>query len=120
GAVAYNLLTGRPPFDGNNYLEVMIAHARDAVVPPSTHQPDLPADLEQVILRCLAKKPEDRFQDIDGLEQALADCDTVDPWTQAHASRWWHENGSPAAISVDSGHILGVEQGRIIAMPVEN
>jgi eukaryotic-like serine/threonine-protein kinase len=92
GAVAYALLTGRPPFDSTNPMEVVIAHVRDAVVPPSQHQADVPADLERVILRCLAKNPQDRFQDVDSLEQALADCAVADRWTQTQASRWWQEN----------------------------
>jgi serine/threonine-protein kinase len=92
GAVAYALVTGRPPFDSTNPREVMIAHARDEVVPPSKHLPDVPADLERIILRCLAKSPDDRFQDMDSLEQALAECAAADQWTQWHAARWWHEN----------------------------
>jgi serine/threonine-protein kinase len=96
GAVAYALLTGRPPFDGTNSMEVMIAHVRDEVVKPSEHQADVPADLEQVILRCLAKSPEDRFQDVDSLEQALAECAAANQWTQSHAARWWRENGQTA------------------------
>ena len=57
GAIAYYMLTGRPPFEGDTPVEVMIAHARDPVVPPSRHVPSVPDDLEQVILRCLAKDP---------------------------------------------------------------
>jgi serine/threonine-protein kinase len=91
GAVAYALLSGRPPFDRARPLEVMMAHAHDAVEPPSTRQANVPADLERVVLRCLAKKPEDRFQDVDSLERALAECAAADQWTQAHAARWWQE-----------------------------
>jgi serine/threonine-protein kinase len=92
GAVAYTLLTGHPPFERTNPLEVLIAHARDEVVPPSQLQPGVPADLERVVLRCLAKRPEDRFPDVDSLEQALAGCAAADRWTQADAARWWREN----------------------------
>jgi serine/threonine-protein kinase len=92
GAVAYNLLTGRPPFDRSSSLEVLIAHARDEVVPPSRLQPDLPADLERIILRCLAKRPEDRFQDAGSLEQALSECSAADQWPQSQAARWWREH----------------------------
>ena len=106
GAVAYALLTGRPPFDGTNPMEVIIAHARDEVLPPSKHRADVPSDLEHVILRCLAKSPEDRFQDVDSLEQALAECAAADKWTQWHAARWWHENDQtvtmPPELSVAS------------------
>jgi serine/threonine-protein kinase len=98
GAVAYALLTGRPPFGGTNPMDVMIAHARDEVVPPSKHQADVPADLERVILRCLAKNPEDRFQDAESLEQALADCAAADQWTQWQAALWWQEK-DPTAVT---------------------
>src|SRR5207253_1823812 len=92
GAVAYALLTGRPPFERTNPLEVMIAHAHDDVTPPSELLADVPVDLERVILRCLAKTPEGRFQDTDSLEQALAECAAADKWTHSHAARWWLEN----------------------------
>jgi serine/threonine-protein kinase len=97
GVVAYALLTGRPPFESTNPFEVMIAHVRDDVVKPSECQADVPADLEHVILRCLAKSPEDRYQDVDSLEQALAECAAAKQWTQTHAARWWHENDQSAA-----------------------
>jgi serine/threonine-protein kinase len=78
-------------------MEVMIAHVHDEVVKPSKRQADVPADLEHVILRCLAKSPEDRFQDVDSLEQALAECAAANQWKQSHAARWWHENDHTAA-----------------------
>jgi eukaryotic-like serine/threonine-protein kinase len=102
GAVAYALLTGRPPFDSANAMDVLIAHARDEVVRPSQHRADVPADLETVILRCLAKSPEARFQDVDSLEQALANCAAADRWTQWHAVSWWHENEHASAATQES------------------
>jgi serine/threonine-protein kinase len=99
GAVAYTLLTGRPAFERESPMEVMIAHARDEVVPPSQLRADVPADLERVILRCLAKSPEDRFQDTDSLEQALAECAAADQWTQLHAASWWQENNEVTRLS---------------------
>jgi serine/threonine protein kinase len=98
GAVAYALLTGRPPFDGINAMDVLIAHARDEVVRPSQRRADVPADLESAILRCLAKSPEDRFQDVDSLEHALASCAAAEGWKQWHAVRWWRENDRAAAV----------------------
>jgi eukaryotic-like serine/threonine-protein kinase len=92
GGVAYALLTGRPPFDGATPLDAMIAHVHDEVVQPSQHRPDVPADLERIVLRCLAKSPTDRFQDVDSLEQALAECTAADRWTQWHAVKWWQQN----------------------------
>ncbi len=72
GAVMYHALTGQPPFVGENAFAIMMAHSRDPVVPPSQLNPDVPADLEQVVLRCLAKKPEDRYPSARALGQALA------------------------------------------------
>ena len=74
GAVAYHVLTGRPPFDEDGSIAVLIAHARDPVVPPSRLGPGIPDDLERVVLRCLAKDPAARFANADALERALGEC----------------------------------------------
>lgn len=92
GAVAYYLLTGRPPFEGEKPMRVLLAHAHDAVVVPSRIRSDIPDDLEQVVMRCLAKQPEDRYQNIASLGQALADCEAAADWSREHAARWWHES----------------------------
>lgn len=98
GAVAYALVSGHPPFERETPMEVIVAHAREEAVPPSQLDSAVPADLEQVILRCLAKRPEDRFQDIVSLEEALSECSAADQWTQADAVRWWrdHDNALTA------------------------
>jgi serine/threonine-protein kinase len=57
----------------------------------------VPADLERVVLRCLAKRPEDRFQDAESLEQALSECAAADRWTQSDAARWWREHDQATA-----------------------
>jgi eukaryotic-like serine/threonine-protein kinase len=89
GVVAYFLVTGQPPFQGSNIPEVLDAHARGPVVPPSQLRPGIPADLERVILRCLAKLPADRFPDAASLEAALAACACADEWTERRAAEWW-------------------------------
>src|SRR5262249_25449798 len=95
GAVAYYLLTRRAPFEKGTPMEVMMAHARDPVVPPSHYMPGIPEDLERVVLRCLAKDPADRFPDAETLEQALSDCECADLWNLKLAARWWLEQGRP-------------------------
>jgi serine/threonine-protein kinase len=91
GAVGYYLLTGRPPFEGGAALKVIFAHAHDPVVPPAALRPEIPADLNAVILRCLEKSPADRFQTAVELEEALAACTSADLWTREQATRWWQD-----------------------------
>lgn len=91
GAVAYFLLTGRPPFNQGSGIEVMIAHARDPVVPPSVLRDDIPEDLERVVMRCLEKDPDDRFPDARSLEEALSDCACATEWAAEQAAQWWHD-----------------------------
>jgi serine/threonine protein kinase len=89
GAVAYYLLTGRPPFEADNPMKVLIAHARDAVVAPSVLRPEIGNDLEQVVLRCLAKMPGDRYADVEELQRALGRCKAAGKWSQEDALCWW-------------------------------
>jgi serine/threonine protein kinase len=91
GAVAYYLLTGRPPFEGQDGIEVMIAHARDQVVPPSQVRPGIPKDLERVVLLCLAKDAAERYSDAASLERALGACACAGNWDQDQAVRWWRD-----------------------------
>ena len=90
GAVAYFLVTGQPPFEGTNPIRVMIAHARDEVIPPSRLTTNIPQDLEKIILRCLAKSPNDRFAAVEDLDRALAKCGCAHEWTEERAAEWWH------------------------------
>ena len=91
GGVAYTLLTGQPPFMEETAAEVMKAHVRNAVVPPSRHRPDIPPDLEGVVLRCLAKDPEERFQGAEDLETGLSACTSASDWDARKAVAWWEE-----------------------------
>ena len=93
GAMMYHALTGQPPFTGENAFAIMMAHSRDPVVPPSQINPDVPADLEQVVLRCLAKKPEERYPSARALGQALAACAAASDWGANRAEAWWAAEG---------------------------
>src|SRR5262249_43309791 len=93
GAVAYHLLTGRPPFDGKGPMAVLIAHARDPVIPPSRVLAGVPADVERVVLRCLAKDVGERFADAGSLERALGRCACSGEWDQDRAAAGWGRAG---------------------------
>jgi serine/threonine-protein kinase len=98
GAVAYFLVTGQPPFVRDTPMQMLLAHAYEPVTPPSQLRPDLPADLEAIILGCLQKKPEHRFADAETLEKALGRCVCAAEWGEEQAAGWWKQNSS----SVDS------------------
>ncbi len=91
GAVAYYLLTGQPPFDDVGAIGVMIAHARDPVVSLSQVNPAIPGDLERVVMRCLAKHPDDRFANAVSLERALGGCGCAADWDHDRAAWWWQD-----------------------------
>jgi eukaryotic-like serine/threonine-protein kinase len=91
GAVAYYLVTGRPPFIADKTIKIIIAHANEPVVPPSKHRPDVPADLERVILRCLEKSPADRFQDVGQVSKALSECEAAGRWSAGRSAQWWED-----------------------------
>src|SRR5262245_17078908 len=87
GALAYFLLTGLPPFAGRTGMKVIAAHLYEAPEPLSRRRPDVPADLEAVILRCLAKEPNDRFPDAESLNAALSSCRAAGQWTARDAAQ---------------------------------
>ncbi|MGD9646896.1 MAG: serine/threonine-protein kinase [Pirellulales bacterium] len=106
GAVAYYLLTGQPPFGGERPIKVLIAHAHDPVRPPSEIVAGVPADLEAVVLRALAKEPHERFADAAGFEAALAATSVADRWSREEAATWWHAN-EPERVGAAVGAAIG-------------
>jgi eukaryotic-like serine/threonine-protein kinase len=72
GIVLYELLTGRLPFTGDTPLEIAMKHLSEIPKPPSELRPEIPADLDMVVLRALAKDPEDRYESAQEMERELA------------------------------------------------
>lgn len=94
GCVAYCLLTGQHLFGGSSSMELIVDHARTVPPRPSTvSELPVPADLEDVVMRCLEKRPDDRFQNVDDLAQALAALADTGGWDHARARAWWLEHG---------------------------
>jgi serine/threonine protein kinase len=95
GAVAYFLLTGGAPFRAATVAEVYAHHVHTIPEQPSVRLgAPIPAALEAVVLRCLAKSPGDRFPDAATLGEALHNCTEGRPWGQVEARAWWAEHGA--------------------------
>ena len=91
GAVAYYLLTGRPPFDGEDGIAVMIAHARDPVVPPSRVRAGHPRGPGA---RRLALPGQGPGRSVPGCRGPGAGPGRVrlrGDWDQERAARWWRD-----------------------------
>lgn len=71
GVILYELLAGRPPFRGESAVSVAYQHVSEAVTPPSAHNPQISAELDQVVLRALAKDKEQRFQTAEEFRENL-------------------------------------------------
>jgi serine/threonine-protein kinase len=97
GCVAYWLLTGTLVFKGETSLQTIVMHARNPPEPPSrrTARP-IPAELEAIVLACLAKAPEDRPRTADELAARLSAVRLAGEWTVPLARAWWDEH-SPEA-----------------------
>jgi len=86
GAVAYELLTGEPPFSGLPPQQILAAQVTQAPVPVRRRRPDCPPALEAVVMKCLAKKPGERWQTAEELLAAVEALATPSGGTTA-ASR---------------------------------
>jgi len=102
GAVAYFMLAGRPPFNADKAMQVLLAHINEPAAALSQCRPDVPDDLERVIMRCLAKRPEDRYQDAVRLREALLACHSAGAWTREDAAGWWQHPERVVPETVDS------------------
>lgn len=84
GATIYALLTGRPPCEGLTTAETVLKIQTQRPEPPTKYHLSIPALFEGVVMRLLAKRPDDRFADA---TQLLKELDRVDRYTQPVASR---------------------------------
>ena len=99
GGVAFFMLTGRPPFESTATMKVLLSHLNEPAVAPSTIRnpmtgPKISPQLDAIVLKCLAKSPEDRFQSIRELAEALNQTPEASQWTDRQAEHWWTCNCS--------------------------
>jgi hypothetical protein len=78
-------------FAGNlpDLAALLAADKKKEASPPSHLNPAIPVDVEQIVLKCLAKKPSDRYLDAASLMQALGCCSVASGWGPEQAADWW-------------------------------
>jgi eukaryotic-like serine/threonine-protein kinase len=75
GVVLYEMLTGKVPFTGDSAIEIAMKHVNELPRPPSSLRPEIPPELDQIVLRALAKDPADRYQTA---EEFIEDLERVE------------------------------------------
>lgn len=74
GCVAYEVLVGKPPFSRVSNIQLTAQHLIQPPPQPTSERPDLPASFDPVLLRALAKKPQERFESVEQFRRALVDA----------------------------------------------
>lgn len=101
GCVAYYLLTGKPPFEEKNPVKLILAHAQQVPRKPSELNPNVPRDLEGLVMKCLEKDPSKRFQTVVEFRDALLMTAANGHWTRQSAKLWWAQYGCPKKRELD-------------------
>lgn len=90
GGVLYWLVTGQLVFDADTPMKMMHRHISDVPEPPSTRtELEVPRELDELIVACLAKDRDDRPATAEQLAHGLAAVPLADTWTEQRAQRWW-------------------------------
>jgi O-acetyl-ADP-ribose deacetylase (regulator of RNase III) len=80
GATFYHALTGRPPFQGQSAIAVLLAHKTEPLIAPRAVNPDLSERMNALIERCMAKSPGDRFASFADVLRHLDSGEAGSPW----------------------------------------
>lgn len=115
GAVGYFLLTGTDVFSGSSAFDIGMKHLEEFPESPSQRLGyPVPWPLEQLIMRCLSKDPDERFGDSGELLRALEMLSLADPWSPAEAMEWW-ELYHPEVVQAGSPTETGAAQWRTVS-----
>ena len=74
GAILYEILTGKPPYEGDNFMEVLTKKATAEPVPIKSLRPEVPEVVRELVVRAMARNPRDRPASMDALEYELNKC----------------------------------------------
>jgi serine/threonine protein kinase len=88
GATLYHLLTGRAPYVGDSNEDVVAKLVADPLTLPRALRPDVPPGLEAIVVRCLEKRPEDRYESADAVADELQRFLDGEPLTAPELTRW--------------------------------
>jgi eukaryotic-like serine/threonine-protein kinase len=86
GVVLYEMLTGKVPFTGDSAIEIAMKHVNELPKPPSQLRPEVTPELDKIVLRALAKEPEDRYQTAEGFIEDLERVEAGLPLTHETAT----------------------------------
>ena len=101
GCVTYWLLTGQLVFEAESAVQAMAAHIDQQPDPPSARtELEIPAEIERIVMACLAKNPQQRPSGAEDLARQLASSTVRKPWTEERAEEWWRLHKPPAVPAV--------------------
>jgi eukaryotic-like serine/threonine-protein kinase len=111
GVVLYELLTGKTPFDGETPVEIAMKHLSNPPQPPSKLRSDIPPELDQVVMRALAKNPDDRYQNAEEMEADLERVARGRPVAATTAATQVMRAAPPAAAAATAATMIAARPG---------
>lgn len=102
GAVMYECLFGKTVFDGNNAIQMISKHLSHEAILPGTYRPTGPTPLEQVVMRCLEKDPQARYQSMGDVILALKHAFRSPSKALPKQYRWKQKGKRPSAVAMAS------------------
>jgi len=122
GATLYHLITGRPPFKEETNRETMNKVVRDLPPRPRSIRPEIPMALEAIVMKCLEKKPADRYQTAQALAADLGRYITGECKPDAPPLTWWRRlvrwvKRNRVAVAAGLAVLLGVTLGAVLLSP---
>jgi len=110
GCVAYWLLTGKLVFEAPTAMAMALAHVQTPPAPPSERtELEIPAELEALVMECLAKRPEDRPQSVREIARRLGAMRFEERWTGGDAEEWWRVHHPSPCVNT----VLPVEESKV-------